>query len=125
MKRVILSIAAFMLFSSTAFGAPTDGTSSWIMTIPAQTVSVYCVQWINIATKTVMFTTLYFGTNQKTFDLIISGGGMAVQFAETNNPTPNPDLAGTGTISGDGPYTVTTNATTGSFVPFFLVQQLL
>ena len=121
MKKVILLIAALMLFSSTAFGAPTDGTSSWIMTIPAQTASAYTLYWVPSGghsgfTTTSVFSTRQLGTSVTTFNLIVSGGGTAVQFVETNNATTYPDLEGTGTIAGAGPYTATTNATSGSFV---------
>jgi len=115
MKKILLLVAALSLFSATAFGAATDGTGNWNMTVPAQVASVYMASWVLTATKTILFTTKAVAASAKTFDLVISGGGTAVELIETANPTTMPDLYGMGTISGAGPYTVTTNATSGTF----------
>lgn len=129
MKKIALLLAAMMLITGSAYGAISDGTTHWLMTVPEQTVSTYIkvYAWApggTVVTGTSLFTTMLYQESwiTKSFDLTITGS--VVTFQETS-PGVTYDaglevvtayLYGEGTYTGTGPYTVTTNATTGQLI---------
>ncbi len=114
MRKIALLLAAMMFLTGTAFGAATDATGSWIMTIPAQTTSVYAYQWQFTATVTTVLTTWPIAESTKTFDLDITDG--VVTFTETGIVLNYYNITGTGTYTGTGPFVITGNMTSGSSI---------